>query len=261
MSIRRLKSCITALAAAALMAAASTPAGATMIDAFSLTVSEDLGNYGVYSPALQNSLKLVAQDRPMFSIENASTSGATITSVTVTMTNTTFDFGSLIFVPQSTPITVTHYSPGATPALHAGAADVNLVFDNFTSGLTYDFRTDIDRAADHGLTLTNYRQALASGSDQSQWALINVGFSDGQTISERITPSMISGAPQNPVYSYFYCMLSVPPVGQIDVSGQVDVPPTPPTPPVPEPGTWVLAALAGVGLPLLLNRRRRPSRG
>ena len=127
-----------------------------------------------------------------------------------------------------------------------------MTFSDFAPSLSYDFRVNIDRVIDGGASLTNYRQALASGTDPSQWATVNVAFSDGTSLHELVTPSQISGASADAVYSYFYCPPSAPPIAQIMVSAQS-------TPVVPEPATGLLAILGAICAGFVAVRRRRRS--
>ena len=178
----------------------SRPAVATplSVDGFAVSISEDVATFGNVSQSLLNSLILVAQDRPMISLVNTSTSTAEISAVSLTMGNSTFSFGSLILMPQSSSATVATFYPGDTPGLHAEAPFLSLTFGEFAANQTFNFRADIDHTADGGASLTNYRQALAGGPDSSQWATINVSFSDGQTLHELITPADISGRRRTP---------------------------------------------------------------
>jgi hypothetical protein len=177
----------------------------------------------------------------------------------MTMGNSTYSFGSLIFSPSATEPTVDTFLPGAAPGLHANSNFVSMTYSNFVPNLTYDFRANIDRVSDGGASLTNYRAALAGGTDASQWAVVNVAFSDGVSLHEVITPSDISGTAANTVYSYFYCPPSAPPVAQIAISAQATlettVPITPVTP-APEPTAWLLAALGAVFMGLARLRCR-----
>jgi hypothetical protein len=230
------------------------------VDSFSLQISEDISNYNSLSPSLQSSLRLVAQDRPNFTITNTSTTSS-ITAFYMTMGNSSYSFGSLIFSPNVAEPTVDTFLPGAAPGLHANSNFVSMTYSNFVPDLAYDFRVNIDRVADGGVSLTNYRAALAGGTDPSQWAVVNVAFSDGVSLHEVITPSDISGTAANTVYSYFYCPPSVPPIAQIAISAQTTpVTPATPTSPVtlaPEPTSWALAALGVVFMGLARLRRRR----
>jgi len=242
-----------AIALCATFFASRVVQGATGTDGFAVSISEGLEAYSSLSSTLLNQLTLVGQDRPQVSITNTSTE-ALITSFTLTMENSQFRFGSIILPQDPAGITLTGYTPGATPGLHAGAGAVSLGFSGFAPNLTYNVRTDVDRAIDNGLSLTNYRQAFASGNDPSQWATIDVVFSDGQTLHELLRPQDISGASPFAAYSYFNCINNVPPMGQIAVTADVQ------PPPVPEPGTFALssAAVAGTCLWMAVRRRRKP---
>jgi hypothetical protein len=245
---------LTAALAALFTALASVaPVRATPVftDGFGISISEDISNMGGLSQSLQNAMKLVAQDRPMVTINNTSTVSS-ITQIYLTMGNSTFDFGSLMLSPSSSQATADTFYPGDAPGLHAGSSFVSMTFSGFVPQQTYDFRMNIDRVSDGGMSLTNYRQALASGSDPSQWAVINVAFSDGVSLHERITPADISGAPQDPTYSYFYCLHNVPPTGAISLQAQE---PASNPPPIPEPATWLLAATGAIGLSILARRQ------
>ena len=255
-STEKLKLCVTTAAAFLAMAFHALPARATplTVDGFALSISESILSSGGLSQALQNAQKLIAQDRPMISIQNTSTS-ASITSFSLTMGNSAFGFGSLTMLPQHSTAKISAYTPTTLAGQHAGASLISLTFGTFVPNQTFDFRTDIDRLADGGMSLTNYRQALASGSDPSNWATVNVVFSDGATLQQVITPSSISGAPQNPLYSYFYCLHTVPPTGQINIDAR-----TTPSEPIPEPATWLMALMAAVGMLLAGTARRRVSR-
>lgn len=200
---------------------------------YTLQITEGLPG-GSVSTSMLASRTLVAADRPMFTLSNDSV-GADITSFQITIQNQIYSIGSLIFVPQGdSPVTVTDYTPITTPGGHAGSEAAGLVFNGFSEGNVYSFRTDIDRNADHGASLTNYRQALASGPS-SDWATIDVTFSDGTTLHQKLTPADVSGG--SSTYSFFSCLKNPQPQGQIVVSQQ--------STPVPEPSTL---ALAGVGL-------------
>jgi len=235
---------LTALASVAPVRATPIP-----VDGFAISISEDISSLGGLSQSLRNSLQLIAQDRPMVSLSNTSTI-SNITAFYLTMGNSTFDFGSLMLSPNSSQAKADTFYPGDSPGLHAGSSFVSMTFSAFVPNQSFDFRVNIDRVADGGMSLTNYRQALASGSDPSQWAVANVAFSDGTSLHELITPNDISGAPQNPTYSYFYCLRTVPPTGEINL--QVQQPNTP----IPEPATWLLAATGAVGLSILAAARR-----
>ncbi|HEY4310596.1 MAG TPA: PEP-CTERM sorting domain-containing protein [Pirellulales bacterium] len=219
-------------------------------DGFAIKVSPNIDSMGGLSQSLLNSLTLVAEDRPTISITNDST-GADITGFSITMGNSTFAFGSVIIGSQASTALATSFLPTNAPGTHANSPTASLTFSGFSPNQIYDFRLDLDRVADHGASLVDYKQAFASGSDPSQWATVNVTFSDGQTLSEKLTPSDIQGAAQNPTYSYFYCLRSIPAAGEIVVQSSV---------PTPEPSTWLLAAMGGVGLLFAAVRRRRQAR-
>lgn len=180
---------VTALALAA-------PVGATPVptDGFAIKIFPNIGSMGGLSQSLFNSLTLVAEDRPTISITNASGS-SDITGFSIQMVNSTFAFGSLIINSQqaSTAIATSHL-PTNAPGTHANSPSASLTFSGFSPEQIYDFRVDLDRVSDGGASLVDYKQALASGSNPSQWATVTVNFSDGQTMTEKITPSDISGA-------------------------------------------------------------------
>jgi|GEM_PF-4079163 len=237
------------LALAAMLLSAS-PAGATPISlGYSLRISEALPGGSVATPLL-STRTLVAADRPMFQLSNTS-EGADIIGFQITMGDTAYSFGSLIFVPQAFPITVTDFTPIATPGGHAGAEVAGISFNNFSEGETFSFRADIDRNSDHGASLTNYRQALAGGPNKASWAKIDVSFSDGTTLSKTLTPADVSGGSADGSYSFFYCLRNPQPQGQINVNQEYT--------PVPEPTTLALAGFGALGL--LFSARRLRQRG
>jgi hypothetical protein len=249
-----LRNQLKSLTAAVVVAfAVATPATATPIstDGFAIKISPNIGSMGGLSQSLLNSLTLVAEDRPTISITNASGS-SDITGFSIQMGNSTFAFGSLIINSQqaSTAIATSHL-PTNAPGTHANSPSASLTFSGFSPEQIYDFRVDLDRVADHGASLVDYKQALASGGDPTQWASVTVTFSDGQTMTEKITPSDISGAAQNPTYSYFYCLRSIPSAGEINVQNSI---------PTPEPSTWLLATFGAAGLALAARRRRNSSK-
>jgi hypothetical protein len=185
----------------------------------------------------------------MFILSNTS-EGADITGFQITMGNETYSFGSIIFLPDDgSGVQVTDFTPIATPGGHANAPVAGVSFANFSEGLSYTFRADIDRTADNGASLTNYRQALASGP-KADWAHIDVSFSDGTTLSKSLTPADVSGG--SSTYSYFYCLKNPQPQGQIQVNQQ--------STPIPEPSTLALAGLGLVGC-LLSAVRVQKQRG
>ena len=245
--IKTLTAAFVAVVAALAMTA---PVSATSVstDGFAITISPNIGSMGGLSQSLLNTLTLVAEDRPTISITNASAS-SDITGFSIQMGNSAFAFGSLIIDPQqaSTAVATSHL-PTNVPGTHANSPSASLTFSGFSPEQIYDFRVDLDRVSDHGASLVDYKQALASGSDPSQWATVTVNFSDGQTMTEKITPSDISGAAQNPIYSYFYCLRSIPSAGEINVQNSI---------PTPEPSTWLLATFGAAGLALAAIRRRR----
>ncbi len=225
---------------------------ASMSDGFSVQFSAPV-NGGASSPWLLNTQNLVAADRPMISIRNTSDE-AEITKFSITMGDSTFSFGSLLFLPQNTGINVTDFSPIATAGLHADVPTASLSFDGFGAGETYKFRADIDRTADHGKSLTQFGQALASGNDSSKWATMSVTFSDGTVLNSQITPDDVSGSG---TYSYYYCWYNTRPVAAVSASTSNS------GPPVPEPATASLGSLAFVGLLAYAARaryKRRPAR-
>lgn len=253
-------------------------AGPIPVDGFSIAISEDLAGVSGLSWSLKNAVTLVAQDRPVVTINNTSTVSS-ITAICLQLGNSTFDIGSLILPANSSGPTPSAFSPGNSASLHAGLSYAGISFSSFAAQDSYSFRVNIDRVADNGLSLTNYRQALASGSDPNQWAIINVTFSDGMTLHERLTPANISGAAQNPTYSYFQCLASAPQTGQINLQASVGslnpVGAIPAgggdggggaggsggegnsAPAIPEPGTWLLAIIGVAGCTLLLGRQKR----
>lgn len=237
----------------ALAVASASPLRATAAPVsvgYELQITEALPG-GSVSASMQATRTLVAADRPMFTLSNTS-EGADITGFQITMGNETYAFGSIIFLPDDgSGVEVTNYTPIATPGGHANAPVAGISFANFSEGLSYSFRTDIDRTADHGASLTNYRQALASGP-KSEWAHIDVSFSDGTTLSKSLTPADVSGGSSNGTYSYFYCLKNAQPQGQIQVSQQ--------TTPIPEPSTLVLAGLGLVGCVFSARRIRNQRR-
>ena len=84
------------------------------VDSFRLQISEDISNYADLTPALQSSLRLVAQDRPNFTITNTSTTSS-ITAFYMTMGNSAFSFGSLLLSPQAGEPTLDTYLPAPAP--------------------------------------------------------------------------------------------------------------------------------------------------
>ena len=231
----------------AVVCASRASATTIPVDSFAVKISPNTDSFSGLSQALKNSLALVAADRPTISITNLSTTSS-ITGFSITMGNSVFAFGSLLMSAQSSTAVATSYLPTNIPGTHANAPTASLTFTDFTPNQIFNFRADIDRVSDGGISLTDYKQALASGGDPSLWATIKVTFSDGQVMTQRLTPSDISGAPQNPIYQYFYCLKNIPAGGEINVGNST---------PVPEPGTWLLAALAGVGL-IVVRWRRGP---
>ena len=217
-------------------------------DGFAITISPNIGSMGGLSQSLLNTLTLVAEDRPTISITNASAS-SDITGFSIQMGNSSFrvrliDYRSAAGVDRGRHQPSAHERAGHARQQPLGFVDVQWIF----ARQIYDFRVDLDRVSDHGASLVDYKQALASGSDPSQWATVTVSFSDGQTMTEKITPSDISGAAQNPIYSYFYCLRSIPSAGEINVQNSI---------PTPEPSTWLLATFGAAGLALAAIRRRR----
>ncbi len=254
MTLRKhLKPLLATFAAIAVALVVAAPSAATPVstDGFAIKIFPNIGSMGGLSQSLLNSLTLVAEDRPTISITNASGS-SDITAFSITMGNSTYAFGSLIINSQqaSTAVATSHL-PTNAPGTHANSPSASLTFSGFSPLQIYDFRVDLDRVADGGASLVDYKQALASGSNPSQWASVSVTFSDGQTLTERITPSDISGAAQNPTYSYFYCLRSIPSAGEINVQNSI---------PTPEPSTWLLATCGAVGLVLASVGRRRQRR-
>src|SRR5262249_21264798 len=159
---------LTAVVVAVVVAiSVATPAIATPIstDGFAIKISPNIGSMGGLSQSLLNSLTLVAEDRPTISITNASGS-SDITGFSIQMGNSTFAFGSLIINSQqsSTAIATSHL-PTNAPGTHANSPSVSLTFSGFSPEQIYDFRVDLDRVADHGASLVDYKQALASGGD------------------------------------------------------------------------------------------------
>jgi hypothetical protein len=245
----QLQNLTTAFVAVAVALAVVAPATATPIstDGFAIKIFPNIGSMGGLSQSLLNSLTLVAEDRPTISITNASAS-ADITGFSIQIANSTFAFGSLIINSQqaSTAIATSHL-PTNVPGTHANSPSASLTFSGFSPQQIYDFRVDLDRVSDGGASLVDYKQALASGADPTKWASVSVTFSDGQTLTEKITPSDISGAAQNPNYSYFYCLRSIPSAGEINVQNSI---------PTPEPSTWLLATFGAMGLAVAARRRR-----
>jgi hypothetical protein len=236
------------IALTATLATAPQASAAPLSVGYTLQITEALPNASL-STTLQNTQTLVAADRPMFTLSNNS-DAAEITGFSITMENQTYSFGSLIFMAQDSEVQLTSYSPITTPGQHADVQTAGLSFSNFEAGDQYGFRTDIDRTADHGASLTNYRQALASGA-KANWAQISVTFSDGTTLSKSLTPADVSGGSASGTYSYFYCIKDTQPTGQILVNQQFT--------PVAEPSTLVLAGLglAGTFVGAARARRRR----
>jgi hypothetical protein len=216
------------------------------VDGFAIKISANVDSFGGLSQALRNSLTLVAQDRPTISISNASTTSS-ITSFTLEMGNSVFAFGSLLMGANNSPVVATSFLPTNLPGTHANSPTATVNFSGFAPGLFFEYRADLDRVADGGASLVDYKQALASTGNPNNWATAIVTFSDGTVLTQKLSPTNISGAAQNPTYSYFYCLKNIPASGEINVQSSQ---------PVPEPGTWLLAALGSSGLALAAVRRR-----
>src|SRR5262245_1368879 len=138
-NFRLVPSCLAL--ALALFASGTVRATPITVDGFALSVSESIGSTGGLSPGLQNSLRLVAQDRPMFSVANTSTT-ASITSMTLSLNNSLFAFASLTLQPTSSA-GVTSYTPTTVAGQHAGANQLTFLFSSFSPNQILDFRADI----------------------------------------------------------------------------------------------------------------------
>lgn len=202
------------------------------------------------SPWLTQTQLAVAADRPLVEITNLSTS-VDITDFTLSLGNTTFSFGSLIFLPQTTGASVTDFSPGDTPGLHAGLEVASLSFADFLPNSQFGFRVDIDRNSDHGLSLTNFRDALVSGTDSSRWATFDVAFSNGTVMHQTLTPQDLQQTDVSLTGPAAFC-------GDRSSPGQQLV--TQNTQPTPEPSTLALAAVVLVALLGIAGRRNRTRR-
>ncbi|MBI2825628.1 MAG: PEP-CTERM sorting domain-containing protein [Planctomycetia bacterium] len=212
---------------------------------YSIRIGEGIDLFNL-SPWLTQTQLAVAADRPLIELTNLSTS-VDITDFTLSLGNTTFSFGSLIFLPQSTPARVIDFSPGDTPGLHAGLETASLSLANFLPGTQFGFRVDVDRNADHGLSLTNFRDALVSGTDSSRWATFDVTFSNGTVMHQTLTPQDLRETTVALTGAAAFCRGRGSPGQQLVTQN---------TQPTPEPSTLVLAAIALAATATVAARRQ-----
>lgn len=123
-----------------------------------------------------------------WSLRNASTAGEAITSFSISIGDTGYEFDWIRDASSSFPFYV--LSPGVTGASvvtgngfagGAGFDRIDLAFGDFDAGEQLDFLLDIDGDGFFGALLTDARQVLFNNGAAPNGSL-SVGFSDGSTL-------------------------------------------------------------------------------
>ena len=205
---------------------------------YNLQVSEGVTGGGG-GPLMASAQLIAARDVPLFTLSNTSTD-ALITSFSITIGDLNYNFDAVTFNTLPTGPQVTSFTPDK---VQGGArSDVlSLNFSNFAASTAFNFRGDIDRDSDNGLSLTNFRTVLTGPTP----SVVTVKFSDGSTLTNTLA-STTDGSPLSAIYRCS-ALVSTPALAQ-QASAIANT--------VPEPDGFTLACLAATGLLVASGWRR-----